>query len=109
MKGQILTFFHQDKSRAFDYPYYHEDIEIKKYYELPPLLHCSQPLNYILRLIYFTSNPQPDDKELSFEEVFKNLFRMGAENLSGMKQEEAKVEDCDEGNMDDVWDITSRT
>ncbi|GKC88785.1 hypothetical protein Tco_1149434, partial [Tanacetum coccineum] len=30
----------------------------------------------------------------------------GAENLSGMKQEEAKVEDCDEGNMDDVWDIT---
>ncbi|GJV75744.1 hypothetical protein Tco_1507328 [Tanacetum coccineum] len=30
---------------------------------------------------------------------------MGAENLRGMKQEEAKVEDCDEGNMDDIWDI----
>ncbi|GJV55543.1 hypothetical protein Tco_1456548 [Tanacetum coccineum] len=30
---------------------------------------------------------------------------MGAENLRGMKQEEAKVEYCNEGNMDDIWDI----
>nr|GEV35680.1 integrase, catalytic region, zinc finger, CCHC-type, peptidase aspartic, catalytic [Tanacetum cinerariifolium] len=30
---------------------------------------------------------------------------MGAESLKGMKQEETKVEDCDEGLMDDIWDI----
>ncbi|GJZ59667.1 hypothetical protein Tco_0615483 [Tanacetum coccineum] len=30
---------------------------------------------------------------------------MGVENLNGMKQKEAKVEDCDEGNMYDIWDI----
>ncbi|GJT01225.1 hypothetical protein Tco_0822394 [Tanacetum coccineum] len=31
---------------------------------------------------------------------------MGAKNLRGMKQEEAEVEDCDEGNMDNIWGIT---
>ncbi|GKG33076.1 hypothetical protein Tco_0430586, partial [Tanacetum coccineum] len=29
---------------------------------------------------------------------------MGFENLK--KQLEAKVDDCDEGNMDDTWDVT---
>ncbi|GKE01774.1 hypothetical protein Tco_1389757 [Tanacetum coccineum] len=54
----------------------------------------------------YTPNPQPDDKELSFEEVFGNLFRIGAKNIRGMKQDEAKVEDCDEGDLYDIWDIT---
>ncbi|GKC47268.1 hypothetical protein Tco_1064990 [Tanacetum coccineum] len=54
----------------------------------------------------YKPNPQSEDKELSFKEVFDDFFRMGAENLKGMKQEEAKVEDYDEGNMDDIWDIT---
>ncbi|GJX04849.1 hypothetical protein Tco_0190765 [Tanacetum coccineum] len=31
---------------------------------------------------------------------------MVAKSLRGMKQKETKVEDCDEGDMDDIWDIT---
>ncbi|GKC58460.1 hypothetical protein Tco_1086058 [Tanacetum coccineum] len=31
---------------------------------------------------------------------------MGAESLRVIKQEEAMVEDCDEGDMDNIWDIT---
>ncbi|GJX71932.1 RNA-directed DNA polymerase, eukaryota, reverse transcriptase zinc-binding domain protein [Tanacetum coccineum] len=115
--------FHRNQSRAFDYPGYHEDIEIEKYYELPPLLPCfqpAQPYNEVglvsssesdevdidSMTMPYKPNPQCEDKELSFKEVFDDLFRMGAENLRGMKQEEAKVEDCDEGNMDDIWDIS---
>nr|GEU64596.1 hypothetical protein [Tanacetum cinerariifolium] len=30
---------------------------------------------------------------------------MGAESLRWMKQEEAKVEDCNKGDMNDIWDI----
>ncbi|GJX59590.1 hypothetical protein Tco_0290980 [Tanacetum coccineum] len=48
----------------------------------------------------YTPNPQPEDKELSFEEVLNDLFRMGAENLKGMKQEEAKVEKQEEPDND---------
>ncbi|GKF27909.1 hypothetical protein Tco_0094251, partial [Tanacetum coccineum] len=32
----------------------------------------------------------------SLEEVLNDFFIMGAQNLKGMKQEEARVEDCDE-------------
>ncbi|GKC88313.1 hypothetical protein Tco_1148962 [Tanacetum coccineum] len=42
-EGADFNYFNRDKSRAFDYLYYHEDIEIKKYYELPILLSCFQP------------------------------------------------------------------
>ncbi|GJW33484.1 hypothetical protein Tco_0053516 [Tanacetum coccineum] len=34
-EGADVDSFHQDKSRTLDYPYYYEDIEIDKYYELP--------------------------------------------------------------------------
>nr|GEZ85390.1 hypothetical protein [Tanacetum cinerariifolium]GEZ85892.1 hypothetical protein [Tanacetum cinerariifolium] len=55
----------------------------------------------------YIRNPQPDDRELSLVEVFSNLFRMGAEKLKGMKQKDAKVEDSDEGNIDDIWEQRS--
>ncbi|GJY15956.1 hypothetical protein Tco_0386378, partial [Tanacetum coccineum] len=42
-EGSDFDSFHHDKNRAFDYPYYYEDIEIEKYYELPPLHPCFQP------------------------------------------------------------------
>ncbi|GJU27881.1 hypothetical protein Tco_1166502, partial [Tanacetum coccineum] len=51
-----------------------------------------------------TPNPQPDDEESSFEEEYNNWVRLGVENLK--KQEEAKVEECDEGYIYDIWDIT---
>ncbi|GJV43808.1 hypothetical protein Tco_1428344 [Tanacetum coccineum] len=53
-----------------------------------------------------TPIPQPEDKELSLKEVLNNLFRIGAENLRGIKQEEVQVEECNEGNMEEIWDIT---
>ncbi|GJZ23485.1 hypothetical protein Tco_0560944 [Tanacetum coccineum] len=75
--------FHQDKSSTFSYPYYHG---------LPPL----HPFNQ-------SAQPYTEDG-LVFEEDYNNWVRMGVKNLR--KQEEAKVDDCDEGNMDDIWDIT---
>ncbi|GJZ29790.1 hypothetical protein Tco_0574437 [Tanacetum coccineum] len=48
----------------------------------------------------YTPNPQPKDKELSFEEDYNNWVRKRVENLR--KQEKAKVDDYDEGNMDDI-------
>ncbi|GKC60698.1 hypothetical protein Tco_1088296 [Tanacetum coccineum] len=44
------------------------------------------------------------ERRLCFKEDYNNWVRIGVENLR--KQEEAKVDDCDEGNMDDIWDIT---
>ncbi|GJY22462.1 hypothetical protein Tco_0396120 [Tanacetum coccineum] len=34
--------YEAEKERSFNYPHYHEDIEVKKYYELPPLHPCFQ-------------------------------------------------------------------
>ncbi|GKD50040.1 hypothetical protein Tco_1279016 [Tanacetum coccineum] len=116
--------FHRDKSRTFNYPYYHEDIEIDKYHGLPPLHPCFQSAQPYTEDGLVSSNESDEmdinsmtiaeyelyitkeDKELSFEEVFDDFFKMGAKNLRGMKQEEAEVEDCDEGNMDNIWGIT---
>ncbi|GJY85348.1 hypothetical protein Tco_0499374, partial [Tanacetum coccineum] len=97
-EGADFNSFHQDRNKAFDYMYYHENFEINKYYQLPLLLPCFQPDQPYTKagLVSFNKN----------DEIFGDLFRMGAKNFSGMKQEEAKVEDCDEGNMDDIWDIT---
>ncbi|GKD53618.1 hypothetical protein Tco_1287005 [Tanacetum coccineum] len=100
------------------------DIETKKYYELPPLHPCFQSAQPYTEDGLVSSNESDEvdinsmtiakyelyiakeDKELSFEEVFDDFFKMGAKNLRGMKQEEAEVEDCDEGNMDNIWGIT---
>ncbi|GJW35132.1 hypothetical protein Tco_0058052 [Tanacetum coccineum] len=49
-------------------------------------------------------NPQRYDEELSFEEEYSNWVRIGFENLR--KQEETKMEECDEGDIYDIWDIT---
>ncbi|GJY63331.1 hypothetical protein Tco_0464791 [Tanacetum coccineum] len=41
-EGADLNSFHWDKSRTFNYSYYHEDVEIDKYHDLPPLHPCFQ-------------------------------------------------------------------
>ncbi|GJV06669.1 retrotransposon ORF1 [Tanacetum coccineum] len=51
----------------------------------------------------YTPNPQPDDKEFSFEEYYNNWVKIGVENLR--KQEEDKVDDYDKGDMDNIWNI----
>ncbi|GJT58521.1 hypothetical protein Tco_1002054 [Tanacetum coccineum] len=107
---------------TFNYQYYHEDIKIDKYHGLPPLHHCFQSAQPYTEDGLVSSNESDEvnidsmtiaeyelyiaKQELSFEEVFGDLFRMGAKKLKGIKQKEAKVEDSDEGNMDDIWDIT---
>ncbi|GJY20833.1 hypothetical protein Tco_0393399 [Tanacetum coccineum] len=126
--NEYFEYEAEKENSAFDYPHYHEDIEINKYHGLPPLHPCFQPAqpytedakqglrknplndhsynftpNFYDQSPY-TPNPQHDDKELSFEEDYNNLVRMGVKNLR--KQAEAKVDDCNEGNMDDIWDIT---
>ncbi|GKD56716.1 hypothetical protein Tco_1290103 [Tanacetum coccineum] len=97
--------FHRDKSRAFDYPHYHEDIEINKYHGLPPLHPCFQPAQPYTEdglVSSYTSDEVDIDsmtieeyelyiakQELSFEEDYNNLVRMGVKNLR--KQAEAKA------------------
>ncbi|GKC22930.1 hypothetical protein Tco_1025080 [Tanacetum coccineum] len=51
-------------------------------------------------------NPQPKDDALSFDELFNDLFKMKAKNLRRMQQEEDLEEECNEGNMEEIWDIT---
>ncbi|GJU49702.1 hypothetical protein Tco_1219257 [Tanacetum coccineum] len=91
--------FHQDKSSTFDYPYYHD---------LPPLrpsFQSSQP--YIEDgLVSSNKSDEVDIDSMTLAEYELYITKSGAESLKGMKQEEAKVEECDEGNINDIWDIT---
>nr|GEU45411.1 hypothetical protein [Tanacetum cinerariifolium] len=111
--------FHRVKSRAFNYD---EDIKINKYNGLPPLHLCfqhGQPYTEAGLVFYNTSDEVDIDnmtiavyelyiakQELSFEEIFGNFLKMEVENLRGMKQEEAKVEECDGRDKYNIWDIT---
>ncbi|GKE75366.1 hypothetical protein Tco_1537407 [Tanacetum coccineum] len=55
-----------------------------------------------------------DKKDSDFDEMLDDLFRIGAENLRRIGQkkvqngckEEAQVENDDDGNIYDIWDIT---
>ncbi|GJX54481.1 hypothetical protein Tco_0282850 [Tanacetum coccineum] len=73
-----------------------QDIKIDKYYELPHLHPCFQPPQSHTTYDYESPN---EDEEVAFnsiEKVIEDLFKMGTENLKGMEQEEAQVEDCNE-------------
>ncbi|GJT30829.1 hypothetical protein Tco_0911104 [Tanacetum coccineum] len=69
-EGADFNSSHRDKSRAFDYPYYHEDIEIKKYYHLPPLLPCFQPTQPYTKasLASFNKNDEVDINSMTIAE-----------------------------------------
>ncbi|GJT18315.1 hypothetical protein Tco_0877021 [Tanacetum coccineum] len=66
--------FYRDKSRDFDYPHCHEEVEIKS---------DEVDINSMTIAEYelYIAN---------FEDVFGDLFEMGAENLRGTKQKEAR-------------------
>ncbi|GKD00604.1 hypothetical protein Tco_1170878, partial [Tanacetum coccineum] len=111
--------FHRDKSRAFNYPHYHKDIEINKYHGLPLLHLCFQLAQPYTEACLVSSNTS-DEVDINSmtiakyelyiakqelrknplndhsNEDYNNWVRIGVENLR--KQEEAKVDDCDEGN-----------
>ncbi|GJY05913.1 hypothetical protein Tco_0371853 [Tanacetum coccineum] len=104
--------------RTFDYPYYHEDIEIDKNHDLPPLHPCFQPQPYTKAGLVSPNKIDGVDIDsmtiaeyelyvAKQEEVCNDLFRLEAKNLRGTKQEEDQMEDCDEGDMDKIWDITA--
>ncbi|GJZ96515.1 hypothetical protein Tco_0668849 [Tanacetum coccineum] len=58
-----------------------------------------------------TPSPPLDKKDSDFDEILDDLFRIGAKNLSicehdvDLEKEEARVEDDDDGNIYDIWDI----
>ncbi|GJX72874.1 hypothetical protein Tco_0311469 [Tanacetum coccineum] len=103
---------HYDKSISLDFLHYYEDVFINKYYALPPLLPCfrpSKPHNErgyespntnnevdIDSMTKFFAQPQntpntPVDKKYSdFDEIFDDLFNVGAENLRRMGQEKVQ-------------------
>ncbi|GJX27470.1 hypothetical protein Tco_0233766 [Tanacetum coccineum] len=52
--------FHWDKSKAFDYAHYHEDIEINKYHVLPPLHPCFRPAQPYTKDALVSSNKRDE-------------------------------------------------
>ncbi|GJU52546.1 hypothetical protein Tco_1226260 [Tanacetum coccineum] len=69
---------------------------IDKYYELPHLNPCFQSPQLHTKYDYESPNEDDEVDIDSIKKVINDLFKMGAENLKGMKQEEAWVEYCDE-------------
>ncbi|GKC58354.1 hypothetical protein Tco_1085952 [Tanacetum coccineum] len=61
-----------------------------------------------------TPNTPVDKKDSDFDEILDDLFILGAENLRrkgqekdvDLEKEEARVEDDDDGDTYDIWDIT---
>ncbi|GJU51510.1 hypothetical protein Tco_1221065 [Tanacetum coccineum] len=114
--------FHQDKSSAFDYPYYHEDIEINKYHGLPPLHPCfelDQPYiedgllsSNMSNEVYIDSITIAEYELYIAKQCLKkdplndHSYSQNGSRKPQEKQEKAKVDDYDEGNMDNIWDIT---
>ncbi|GJR98622.1 hypothetical protein Tco_0270796 [Tanacetum coccineum] len=120
-EGADFDSFHRDRNKAFDNPNYHKNFKINKYYELPPLYPCFQPAQSYTEARLVSSNKGDEVDidsmtiseyelyKLSFEEAIDDWFIQGAESLRGMKQEEAKVESCDEGDMMIFGILRSRT
>ncbi|GJX06546.1 hypothetical protein Tco_0194478 [Tanacetum coccineum] len=75
MKGDFDSL-HCDKSRTFDYPYYYEDIEIDKYYELPPLHPCFQPPQPHTKYDYESPNEDDEVDIDSIENVIDDLKKI---------------------------------
>ena len=55
---------------------------------------------------------EPEYRELIITKVLDDLYRLGAEDLGNQDweeyeaEEEVKVEECDEGNVEEIWDTT---
>ncbi|GJV36886.1 hypothetical protein Tco_1409363 [Tanacetum coccineum] len=80
-EGADFNSSQRDTSITLDFPHYYEDAFIDKY-----------------------------KKDSHLNEILDDLFRLGAENLRRMdvelEKEEAQVEDDDDGDTYDIWDIT---
>ncbi|GJY79964.1 hypothetical protein Tco_0492715 [Tanacetum coccineum] len=84
-----FDYFQRDKSSTFSYPYYHD---------LRPLHPCFQ-----------SAQPYTEDGLVSSNKSDKvdiDSMTIAEYELYIAKQEEAKVEECDEGDIYDIWDIT---
>ncbi|GKD59425.1 hypothetical protein Tco_1296934 [Tanacetum coccineum] len=92
-EGAEFNSSNRDKSVTFDFSPYYEDA-----------FFFAQPLN--------TPNTHVDKKDFDLVKILDDLFRTGDENLSiceqyvDLEKEEAQVEDDDDGNIYDIWDIT---
>ncbi|GKE03174.1 hypothetical protein Tco_1395192 [Tanacetum coccineum] len=125
-EGAEFNSSHRDKSVTFDFSPYYEDAFVDKYYTLPPLLPCFRPSqphnkrgyespntnNEFFAQPPNTPNTHVDKKDFDLVEILDDLFRTGAENLSiceqyvDLEKEGAQVEDDDDGNIYDIWEIT---
>ncbi|GJS34063.1 hypothetical protein Tco_0532445 [Tanacetum coccineum] len=88
--------FHQDKSNNFSYPCY---------YGLPHLHPCFEPAQPYTKdgLVSSDKSDEVDIDSMTIAE-YELYVRIAVKNLK--KQEEAKVEECDEGDIYDICDIT---
>nr|GEU56477.1 hypothetical protein [Tanacetum cinerariifolium]GEV06779.1 hypothetical protein [Tanacetum cinerariifolium]GEV09352.1 hypothetical protein [Tanacetum cinerariifolium] len=105
-EGVDFNSSHRDKSVTLDFQYSYEDVKINKYYTLPPLLPCFQPSQPHTKCghEYPNENEEVDIDSMTISEYELYVAKQRVENLR--KQEEAKVEECDDGDIYNIWDIT---
>ncbi|GKA90905.1 hypothetical protein Tco_0812775, partial [Tanacetum coccineum] len=102
--------FHQDKSSTFNYPYYHG---------VTPIHPCFQPAQPYTGDCLVSSNTSDevdiDSMKIAEYELYiakhdpmnnpLNDHSYSFTSSFWLKQKEAKVEDCNEGDID-IWDVT---
>ncbi|GJS61319.1 hypothetical protein Tco_0656103 [Tanacetum coccineum] len=90
--NECLEYKVKKERRAFDYPYYHEDIKIKKYYELPPLLHCFQPAQPYTEAGLVSSN-ESNEVDINSMTIAEHKLYIAKQELSF--EEDITVEDVE--------------
>ncbi|GKA79485.1 hypothetical protein Tco_0786081, partial [Tanacetum coccineum] len=105
-EGADFNSFYHDKSDALEY--WDSDMEIidDVYYKLPPLEPCFQTSHPYNKSGFVSPNENDEIDIDRLDGVPDNLFKIGAENLRKMKQEKVQVVECDEGKLEEIWDIT---
>ncbi|GJX50680.1 hypothetical protein Tco_0277525 [Tanacetum coccineum] len=82
----------KERNEALEYPNSDEEIVNDAYYKLPPLKPYFQTPQPRTKYVFESSNENYKVDNYVIEEVLDDLFRVGADNLRGMKQEEVQLD-----------------
>ncbi|GJV13742.1 hypothetical protein Tco_1355283 [Tanacetum coccineum] len=97
--------YESEKIEAFEYPDSDEEIVDDVYYQLPLLKTCFQASQPYTKSGFVSPNENDEVDIDSIEEVLDDFVKIEAKNLRRMKQEKVQENECDEENMDEIWDI----
>ncbi|GJW16158.1 hypothetical protein Tco_0020291 [Tanacetum coccineum] len=104
-EGEDFDSFHRNKSKALEYPDSDEEIVDDMYYKLPPLKPCFQTSQPYTKSGIVSPNENDEVDIDCLDEVLNDLSKIGVKNLRRMKQEEVQAVECDEGKLEEIWDI----